>query len=128
MASNMGVNAIGSWGFSASLNKMSFMQDLTHRLTFTFVKGNNSSRGLRTANAILGSGSFYQMGRDLTTNEYVMGINLDNTYAIYENLNALANFGWSHGDFERSVWGRQMTNQAKNGDAFMVTVGLQYKF
>ncbi|KAF0233551.1 MAG: hypothetical protein FD177_1511 [Desulfovibrionaceae bacterium] len=128
MASNMGVNAIGSWGFSASLNKMSFIEALTHRLTFTFVKGNNSSRGLRTANAILGSGAFYQMGRDLTTNEYVMGINLDNTYAIYENLNALANFGWSHGDFERSVWGRQMVNQAKNGDAFMVTVGLQYKF
>ena len=126
--SNMGVNAVGSWGFSASLNKISFMQSLTHRLTFTFAKGTNSSAGLRRGNALTVPGNFYQMGRDLTQNEYVMGINFDNTYAIYENLNVLANFGWAHGDFERSVWGRRFVNKARDGDSFMAAVGLQYKF
>ncbi len=126
--SNMGVNAVGSWGFSVSLNKMSFMTDLTHRLTFAYARGTNSARGLRVANAALGVGNYYQMGRDLTTNEYVIGVNLDNTYNIYENLAALLNIGWSHGEFERSVWGRRFVNQARSGDAFQIAAGLQYKF
>ncbi|MBI4806134.1 MAG: outer membrane homotrimeric porin [Desulfovibrio sp.] len=128
VSNSMGVNAVGSWGFSASLNKVSFMKDLTHRLTAAYAHGTNSSRALRTANEILGVGGFYQMGRDLTVNEYVIGVNLDNTYAIYDNLALMANFGWSHGEFERSVWGRRFVNQANSGDAFLAVLGLQYKF
>ncbi|MFZ5427803.1 MAG: outer membrane homotrimeric porin [Thermodesulfobacteriota bacterium] len=124
----LGVNPVGSWGFTFSLNKVSFVTDLSHRLTFAYLHGNNSSAGLRRANAILGSGNFFQMGRDLTVNEYVIGINFDNTYNIYENLQAICTLGWSHGEFERSVWGRRMTNKAKDGDVFMASVGLQYKF
>lgn len=33
-----GVNPIGSWGAVFSLNKISFIQDLTHRLTFTYAR------------------------------------------------------------------------------------------
>jgi hypothetical protein len=128
VGATMGVNPVGAWGFTASLNKVSFMQDLSHRLTFAYAHGNNSSRALRTANELLGVGGFFQMGRDLTVNEYVVALNLDNTYNIYENLALMANFGWSHGEFERSVWGRNFVNQAKNGDAFLAVVGLQYKF
>jgi len=124
----VGVNPVGTWGFTFSLNKVSFIPDLTHRLTAAWLKGNNSSAGLRKANAILGAGNFYQMGRDLTTNEYVIGINFDNQYNIYENLAAICTLGWSHGEFERSVWGRRFVNQANGGDMFMASFGLQYKF
>jgi hypothetical protein len=128
MASNMGVNPVGAWGFTVSLNKVSFIQDLTHRLTFAAAWGNNSPTGLRRGNLALGVGNYYQMGRDLAIGESVLGLNLDNSYNIYENLQLMANFGWSHGNFLTSVWGRRFTNQAKNGDALMATVGLQYKF
>ena len=124
----MGVNAVGSWGFSASLNSVGLIPDLKHRLTFAYAHGTNSARGLRAANALLGAGNFYQMGRDLAETEYVLGLNLDNTYNIYENLALMANLGWSHGEFDSSVWGRRFVNQAKNGDALLVSVGLQYKF
>ena len=125
----MGTNPIGAWGFVVSLNKISFIQDLSHRLTVTYARGTNSSRALRNAVALTGgSGNYVQMGRDLTTNEYIIAINFDHQYNIYENLAAIVEAGWAHGDFERSVWGRRMVNEAKNGDAFKVAFGLQYKF
>ena len=124
----MGVNPIGSWGFVFSLNKISFIQDLTHRLTFTYAQGTNNARALRVANGLVGVGNYVSMGRDLTTNEYVMAINFDHQYNIYENLAAIVEAGWSHGSFQKSVWGRRFVNQAQDGDAFKVAFGLQYKF
>ncbi|WP_243368031.1 outer membrane homotrimeric porin [Fundidesulfovibrio soli] len=125
---HMGLNAQGSWGFAFSLNKISFIQDLTHRLTFTYARGTNQARALRDANALWGQGAYVLMGRDLTVNEYVMGINFDNQYNIYQNLAAIVEAGWAHGDFQRSVWGRRLVNEAKGGDAWKVAFGLQYKF
>ncbi|WP_243358805.1 outer membrane homotrimeric porin [Fundidesulfovibrio terrae] len=125
---HMGLNNVGNWGFAVSLNKISFIQDLTHRLTFTYAHGTNSGRALRQANLLWGVGQYVEMGRDLTTNEYVMGINFDNQYNIYENLAAIVETGWAHGQFEKSVWGRRMVNQAQNGDAWKVAFGLKYQF
>jgi opacity protein-like surface antigen len=132
-AGYMGLNPTGSWGFALSLNKISFVQDLTHRLTFTFAQGTNAPRALRQANVLWGDGNYAQMGRDLTTNEYVLGINFDNQYNIYENLAAILETGWSHlYNAQGSVWnvnGRRFTQQInKNGDAWKVALGLQYKF
>ncbi|MBI4958236.1 MAG: outer membrane homotrimeric porin, partial [Desulfovibrio sp.] len=124
---HMGLNPIGSWGFAVSLNKISFFQDMTHRLTFTYGHGTNSPRALRQASALWGIGNYVQMGCDLTTNEYVMGINFDNQYNIYENLAAIVEAGWAHGSFEKNTWGRRLVNQSQNGDAWKVAFGLQYK-
>jgi hypothetical protein len=125
---SMTTNAVGNWGFEASLNKISFLQDLTHRVTFTYVHGNNSAAALRNANALWGVGNYVSMGRDLTINESTYGINFDNQYNIYENLAAIVETGWAHGDFQKSVWGRRFVNQAQNGDSWKVAFGLQYKF
>jgi hypothetical protein len=125
---HMNTNPQGSWGFVVALNKISFIQDLTHRLTFTYARGTNSPRALRQANALWGTGNYVQIGRDLTTNEYVYGVSFDNQYNIYENLAAIVEAGWAHGYFEKGVWGRRLVNQAKNGDVWNVAFGLQYKF
>jgi len=127
-AGSMLTNAVGNYGASISLNKISFIQDLTHRLTFTYVHGNNSSTALRNANALWGVGNYVTMGEDLTTNEYSMGVNFDNQYNIYENLAAIVETGWAHGSFQKSVWGRRMVDQAQNGDSWKCAFGLQYKF
>jgi len=125
----MGLNPIGSWGFTVALDKITFIQDLKHRLAFTFANGTNSSRGLQRANLLTGSGNYVQMGRDLTTNEYMYGINFDNQYNIYENLAAIVETGWAHASgLEKSVWGRRLVNQANSGDAWKVAFGLQYRF
>lgn len=124
----MATNPMGSMGFAVSLNNMSFIKDLTHRLTFTYAHGTNSAAGLRKANLISGVGNYLQMGRDLTENEYTMAVNFDNAYAIYENLSAIVETGWAHGDFQSSVWGRRFTNRAQDGDAWKVAFGFVYKF
>ena len=127
-AASMMTNSVGNMGFAVSLNKMSFIQDLTHRLTFTYVHGNNNARALRTANSLWGVGNYVTMGRDLTDNEYSYGINFDNQYNIYENLAAIVETGWAHGEFQTSVWGHRMVHQAQNGYSWKCAFGLQYKF
>ena len=125
---HMPVNSVGSWGFVAGLDKISFIKDLTHRLAFTFANGTNSATALRQANALIGVGKYVQMGRDLTTTEYVYGVNLDNQYNIYENLALILETGWSHGDFQTSVWGHRLANASRDGDAWKAAIGLVYKF
>ncbi len=123
------VNPIGSWGITASLNDISFIEDLTHRLTFTYARGTNSSAGLRKGNAIAGgANSYYMMGHDLTVDEWVTGVSFDHKYMIYENLALIAETGWAHGEFDKSVWGRRFYNAAQNGDLWKVSLGLKYKF
>ena len=124
----MQTNAIGSWGVVAALDKISFMQDLTHRLTFGYARGTNTARALRTANLLTGNGVYVMMGRDLTVNEYVLGANFDTTYNIYENLGLVLETGWAHGNFQKSVWGRRFVNAANGGDAWKAMLGLTYKF
>ncbi|GFK95908.1 hypothetical protein NNJEOMEG_03781 [Fundidesulfovibrio magnetotacticus] len=130
----MNVDPIGSWGFVAALNNISFVEKLSHRIAFTFAQGTNSSRAIRAGASITPSGyypapvTFVQMGRDLTVNEYVVGVNFDHQYNIYANLAAVVEAGWAHGRFERSVWGRRLVNQAESGDAWKCAVGLQYRF
>jgi len=124
----MNVNPVGAWGFVVALDKISFIQDLTHRITFSYARGTNSAAGLRKANALTGTGNYVQIGRDLAETEYVIGIGFDHRYNIYENLAAILETGWSHGEFDSGVWGRRLTNATRNGDAIKVAVGLQYRF
>jgi len=125
---NMGVNPIGSMGLGASLNNISFIEKLSQRLTFVYLRGNNNPAAIRNLNALMGSNPYFTMGRDLTTNEYIMGANFDTTYQIYENLNAVVETGWAHGQFQTSVWGHRLAEKAREGDAWKVAFGLTYKF
>ena len=126
--SNMGMSPVGSWGLGATLDNISLVDKLRHRLTFLFVHGNNSAKAIRDLNALMGSNPYFQMGRDLTVDEHVIGVNFDNKYMIYDNLAAIVETGWAHGQFQQSVWGHRLVNQARNGDAWKVSFGLSYKF
>ncbi|KHK02571.1 outer membrane homotrimeric porin [Desulfovibrio sp. TomC] len=127
--SNMYVSPVGNYGIGASLNKMSFIENLTHRLTFVYLRGNNSARAIRFARNTYAN-DYFTMGHDLTTNEYLMGANFDTKYMIYENLAAVMETGWAHGQFQESVWGHRMVHEAsENGNnAWKVAFGLTYKF
>jgi len=155
--SNMYMNPVGSWGLGLSLKNISFIEKLTHRITFVYVQGTNSSRAFRNINyanyainaaglAVPMTGAFnrpayygvdytypgytsnglFTMGRDLTASECVFGLSFDHKYMIYENLAAIIETGWAHGNFQKSVWGPRLANKA--ADAWRVAFGLQYKF
>jgi hypothetical protein len=127
--SNMYVSPVGNAGIGASLNKMSFVENLSHRLTFVYLRGTNSARAIRYARTYFAN-DYFTMGHDLTTNEYLMGLNFDTKYMIYENLAAVMETGWAHGQFQESVWGHRLVHQAsENGNnAWKVALGLTYKF
>ena len=127
--SNMYVSPVGNYGIGASLNKMSFIEDLSHRLTFIYLRGNNSARAIRYARTNFAN-DYFTMGHDLTTNEYLVGLNFDTKYMIYENLAAVMETGWAHGQFQESVWGHRLVHQAsENGDnSWKMALGLTYKF
>ena len=124
----MGMEAAGSMGFAVSLDKITFMEKLSHRLTFTYVRGTNSPTAIRDLNNNMGSNPYFAMGRDLTWNEYAYGVNFDSNYALYENLNLRVETGWAHGEFQRSVWGRDLVNRSKNGDSWKVAFGFTYRY
>jgi hypothetical protein len=119
----------GTWGLGASLQRITFFEKLSSRLTLTYVGGTNSAKAIRTLNTLVGSNPYFQMGRDLTTNEHVLGANFDHKYMIYENLAFMVETGWAHGQFQESVWGHRLTAKARNsGDEWKVAFGFLYKF
>jgi hypothetical protein len=125
--SNMRVNPAGNWGFGASLNKATLVDRLEHRLTAVYVRGNNAPRAIRYANAVLGSNPLFLMGRDLTVNEWLVGVNFDSKYMLYDSLALIMETGWAHpGAFQSSVWGHRLASQAT--DAWKVAFGLKYTF
>jgi len=129
--SNLGINPVGTWGFGVSLNKMSFMEKLSHILTFAYVHGNNSPTAVRDANLLLGgSNPVFCMGRDLTNEEWVIGINFDTKYMLYDNLALILETGWAHANhFRKSVWDVYNEGITHNQqDAWKVAFGLKYTF
>lgn len=126
-SSNMHVNPVGSWGFGASLNKIKLVERLEQRLTAAYVHGNNAPGGVRYANAVLGSNPLFVMGRDLTVNEWLIGVNYDTKYMLYDNLALILETGYAHpGSFQTSVWGHRLTQQA--ADAWKAAFGFKYTF
>ncbi len=127
--SNMYVDPVGNYGIGASLKNIAFIDKLTNGLTFVYLRGNNAPRALRDARATLGN-TYFAMGHDLTYNEYLVGLNFDTKYMIYENLAAIVETGWSHGQFQESVWGHRMVSRSEdNGNnAWKVAFGFTYKF
>jgi len=132
--SNLGVNPVGAWGLGASLNNISFIEKLTHRLTFIYMRGTNSPTAIRDDNLRVGgaqNNNYFIMGRDLSYNESLISVSFDNTYQIYENLAFLVEAGWAHGNFQKSIWRTANgTNSLynKRQDVVKVAFGLTYKF
>jgi hypothetical protein len=126
--SNLGVNPIGSMGLGAALDNITFMEKLTHRLSFIYLRGNNSAKAIRFLNTYMGSNPYFTMGRDLTYDENIISVGFDTKYQIYENLAAVLETGWAHGQFQTSVWGHRLASQSRSGDPLKIAFGLTYKF
>ncbi|MEF3697437.1 outer membrane homotrimeric porin [Desulfolutivibrio sp.] len=47
---NMYMNPVGTWGVGVSLKDISFIENLTHRLTVVYTRGTNSSKAFRAMN------------------------------------------------------------------------------
>ena len=126
----IGADPVGAFGMAASLNDISFMEKLKHRLTFTAMSGTSSARGLRQAVlASGGNGQYVTMGKNLAEGEWLMGANIDSTYNIYDNLGLHLETGWANfSGYRSSTWNSSRNFTGNVQDAWKVLVGLTYTF
>jgi len=120
-------NPLGSWGLALSLKDITFVKDLSHTLTAALANGTNKASYVRTVNALGLGGIYMTMGKDLTQDEWLFGLNLDTKYMIYENLSAILELGWATmSGLKGSVWGTRNVNNY--GDAWKLAFGFKYTF
>ncbi|EPR30618.1 hypothetical protein dsat_1340 [Alkalidesulfovibrio alkalitolerans DSM 16529] len=113
---------VGSWGIGAKLEKIAFIEDLSHDLVFSFYKGTNHKDA--AANGLT-------YGSDLTTKDTVFAIDFNNTYKIMEELSFIADLGIAWPNFHKNTWrnapgvGNAVDNQTQ---MWRTSVGFVYKF
>lgn len=106
----------GSWGVSAQLNGVSFIDAMTHDFSITYFAGTNHK-------TLGGYGSGYDY---LTTEDSGVEFDMTTTYEIYKNLSALLELAYIIEDFDTSV------ENGRDGDpyddAWRVALHFQYTF
>ncbi|EPR37417.1 hypothetical protein dsx2_0763 [Desulfovibrio sp. X2] len=118
---------VGSWGIGLKLAQMSFVKDLSHDLSFSYITGTNDKDALKTTSS---SNPAMLYGRDLTTEDHVYAIDLNNTYKLMENLSVLADLGIAVPDLDKDTWRSTVGNDAVENQATMwrVATGFVYNF
>jgi hypothetical protein len=129
------------------IRDMSFLEDLKHTIRVNFMGGTNSPTmakyilgkkskvGFDNAKRSAYDGDFFNTGNNLylTTQDYLVEVNLDSTYKIYENLEMLVELGYMHLwlDQSRGVWGASRAHNVRGvstTDALQASVTFFYSF
>ncbi len=110
---DMDVTPVGAWYAGIKLAKISFMDKLSHDLTFLYARGTNH----KDMTGVL------EYGNDLTTKDSIFEIDLASNYKIYEELSAIVELGYVINNYDKDLWGKE-----KNRNAFKAALGLKYAF
>ncbi|WP_421901985.1 outer membrane homotrimeric porin [Maridesulfovibrio sp.] len=124
---------LGFWALGLSLDDISFFEKLTHRLTFMYVQGTNDKDLIKNQGAAIAAGNnFIQAdGNFLTTEDHVFAIDFNTNYQIYDELAAIAEFGYADVDLDKGTWENSGVNgrlKTKQDPCLKFAVGLVYKF
>ncbi len=118
----------GTWGLGLQLRDMSFMEDLSHTLRISYWGGTNSTDMIKH----IGSPNGWREGTGamyLTHNDHLVEINLDSTYQIYENLQAVVELGYIFNGVDTEKWNDNTSGATVNGkDAWKATLLMMYSF
>ena len=105
----------GTWGVSAQLNGVSFVEGLSHDFSATYFAGTNNKH-----NGAYGEGYDY-----LTTEDSAVEFNMLSTYDIYKNLTAALELAYIIEDFDTSA------SHGRSGagyDDWRAALHFRYKF
>lgn len=111
---------IGSWGISAQWNDISFVENLSHALSVTYVQGTNNKQNY------LNPGVGY-----LTTKDSLVEIDFNTTYNIYQNLATVLEIGYIIEDFDGKNLARNLGEdnfKYEYSNAWRASLNFQYKF
>ncbi len=116
----------GTWGIGLQIKDLSFMEDLSHIIRIAYWGGTNSSSMTDFIQTpYLDGGGFY-----LTTDDYLVEVNFDTTYQIYENLAAHLQLGYIFNGIDHDNYknwdGTDRLGDARDG--YKATLSFQYSF
>jgi hypothetical protein len=114
---NGGDTPLGFWTVGLSLTDIqSFAQGLTHDFHVLYVKGTNDAD-------LYTSGAAATTFGKLTDKDSLWEVDFNTAYAVYDELTLYGQLGYINSDFDESVWGNTVDN-----DAWKVATGVVYKF
>ena len=104
----------GTWGISAQWNGLSFVDNLNHSFSVTYVKGTNNTENESDPRKAY-----------LTTKDAFVELDMTHQYNIYQNLAAILQVGYIIEDFDTALPGRE---GIKYDNAWRATVAFRYSF
>ena len=114
----------GSWGISAQWNDISFVENLSHALSVTYVQGTNNKH-----NRIAPDDGY------LTTKDSLVEIDFNTTYNIYQNLATVLELGYIFENFDGknavatgAFPATSGSDKAKFSNAWRASLNFQYTF
>jgi hypothetical protein len=106
---------VGSWTVGLGLTDITFIEKLSHALYVMYISGTNDSELADT-----GALSF---GTDLTTDDYLVEIDFNHKYMIYEQLAAIVELSYLINGYDEDKW-----DIADRSDAWKIGFGFNYNF
>ena len=123
----------GTWGVGLQLKDLSFVENLKHTLRVAYWGGTNSpemakylpSRAATELTNVAGSSEgFY-----LTTNDYLVEINVDSAWKVYDNLEVVLELGYIVNGIDKGTWDRAYKNDRfEKGDGYKAALIFNYTF
>ncbi len=123
--SGLKVTYDGTWAIGLQLADFSFMEDLSHTFRVAYIGGTNSPEMMQYVDG-KGWGGMY-----LTTQDYLVELNFDTTWQIYENLQAVVEVGYIFNGFNTDEWnnaGGEPEGWGGKADAWKANLIFAYEF
>ena len=107
----------GTAGLSLQLNGLSFLENLSHDLSLTYIRGTNGPKGH------LGMPGY------LTTKDYLIELDVNSTYDIYQNLAAVLELGYIVEGLNERKWDKVLwADSTEFRNAWRATMNFRYSF
>ncbi len=112
----------GTWGVQLGVKDFTFVEDLNHALSVSYIKGTNNTN--RITNGILRAqlGDLANPATYMTTRDSAWEIDFLSSYKLYQNLSANLLLAYLITDFDKNVWGVDYEN------GFRGTLNFTYAF
>ncbi len=109
-------SAEGSWGVELGVKNVSFIEDLTHRLSLSYIQGTNNTNRI-SAKMVDWAPTDY-----LTTGDSLWEVDFLSSYKLYQNLTANLLLAYMITDFDESI------RTTRYDNAFRGTLNFTYSF
>ena len=113
-------NPAGTWGIQAGVKNVSFVEDLTHRLSLTYIQGTNNTN--RITDGTVSKPSSMSPVDYMTTADSAWEIDFLSSYKLYQNLTANLLLAYLITDYDESIRSEKFDN------AFRSTLNFTYAF